>query len=136
MYIGTPAGGAGIHGCIEMGSSVLGLCYDEHHMTHLAPILVQRAVEAMLGSNSVVFNNEALMTRAKQLKVTKDDKDEKKDDQKKDKKEEKKKDKSDDEEEKKKKKNKKCTSSDSTSSSEYTEEEEGEPAKKKKKKEC
>ena len=55
VFFGTPAGGAGIHGCIEMGASVLGLCFDEHHRKNLEPFLVQRAVEAMLGSNSVVF---------------------------------------------------------------------------------
>jgi hypothetical protein len=70
VYFGTPAGGAGIHGCIEMGCSVLALCYDDHHRTHLGPFLVERAVEAMLGCNSLVFNNAALLARAKQLRLT------------------------------------------------------------------
>ena len=64
VFFGTPAGGAGIHGCIEMGSSVLGLCFDEHHRTSLPPFLVQRAVEAMLGSITMVFQNESLVARA------------------------------------------------------------------------
>ena len=89
VYFGTPAGGAGMHGCIEMGCSVLALCYDEHHRTHLGPFLVERAVEAMLAGDSSVFNNEALLTKAKQLRLT-DTKEEKKQDKKDDKKEEKK----------------------------------------------
>ena len=48
----------------------MALCYDNHHRTHLGPFLVERAVEAMLGCNSLVFNNEALLTRAKQLRLT------------------------------------------------------------------
>ena len=67
------AGGAGIHGCIEMGSSVLALCYDEHLRTHLGQFLVQRAVEAMLGRSTMVFTNESLVARATQLRLTKED---------------------------------------------------------------
>ena len=138
VYFGTPAGGAGIHGCIEMGSSVLALCYDDHHRTHLGPFLVQRAVEAMLGSNTLVFQNEALEARAKQLRLTKEDKkDDPKEDQKEDKKEEKKNDKKEKEEKKDKKgtKNKKPTkqpSSDGDSDSEPSDEVEETPKKKKK----
>ena len=92
MYFGTPAGGAGIHGCIEMGSSVLALCYDEHHRKHLGPLLVQRAVEAMLGRNTMVFDNEVLLARAKELNLAKvDEKEDKKEDEKKNKEDEKKK---------------------------------------------
>ena len=135
VYFGTPAGGAGIHGCIEMGCSVLALCYDDHHRTHLGPFLVQRAVEAMLGSNTLVFQNEALEARAKQLRLTKEDKkDDPKEDQKEDKKEEKK-DKKEKEEKKDKKgtKNKKPTkqpSSDGDSDSEPSDEVEETPKKK------
>ena len=140
VYFGTPAGGAGIHGCIEMGCSVLALCYDDHHRTHLGPFLVQRAVEAMLGSDSLVFNNEALVARAKQLRLT-DTKEDKTDDQKQDKKEDKKEEKKEDQKEEKKagkkggktKKKRKQTSSDSDSDSESTDETEGTPTKKKKK---
>ena len=99
VYFGTPAGGAGIHGCIEMGSSVLALCYDEHHKKHLGPFLVQRAVEAMLGRSTMVFNNEVLFARAKQLNLAKEDE---KDDKKDKKEEEKKDDKKDDKKEEKK----------------------------------
>ena len=73
VYFGTPAGGAGIHGCIEMGCSVIALCFNEHHEKHLSAFIVQRAVEAMLGSDSLVFTNEKLCARAKELKLTKDD---------------------------------------------------------------
>ena len=73
VYFGTPAGGAGIHGCIESGCSVMALCFDEHHKTNLAPFLVQRAVEAMLGRNTLVFNNDKLFARAKELKLATDD---------------------------------------------------------------
>ena len=88
VYFGTPAGGAGIHGCIEMGSSVVALCYDEHHKKNLGPFLVQRAVEAMLGQNTLVFDNEILFARAKQLNLAKvDEKEGKKDGKKEDEKE-------------------------------------------------
>ena len=103
VYFGTPAGGAGIHGCIEMGSSVLALCYDEHHRKHLGPFLVQRAVEAMLGRSTLVFHNEDLMARAKQLNLAKEDqKEDKKEDEKEDKKEAKTEGKKEDEKEDKK----------------------------------
>ena len=85
MYFGTPAGGAGIHGCIEIGCSVLALCYDDHHRTHLGPFLVQRAVEAMITNESLIFTNQALVACAKQLQLT-DTKEDKKDDQNQDKK--------------------------------------------------
>ena len=47
VYYGTPAGGAGIHGCIEMGCSVLALCYDEHHRKNLEPFLPTSGGSAM-----------------------------------------------------------------------------------------
>jgi len=103
VYFGTPAGGAGMHGCIEMGSSVLALCYDEHHRKNLGPFLVQRAVEAMLGRNTMVFNNESLLARAKQLNLAKEDeKEDKKEDEKEDKKEDRKEDRKEDEKQNKK----------------------------------
>ena len=89
VYFGTPAGGAGIHGCIEMGCSVLGLCFDEHHRKHLGTFLVQRAVEAMLGSTTMVFLNPTLVARAKKLRLTREELQE---DRKEEKKEEKDKD--------------------------------------------
>jgi hypothetical protein len=133
VYFGTPAGGAGIHGCIEMGCSVLALCYDDHHRTHLGPFLLQRAVEAMLGSTTMVFQNESLVARAKQLRLTKPDK---KDDQQEDKTEEQKEEKQEEKKEGKKggktKNKRKHMSSYSFSDSESTDEEEGTPKKKKK----
>ena len=36
-------------------------------------LLVMRAVEAMLGSNTMVLHNEALVSRAKHLKLTKEE---------------------------------------------------------------
>ena len=87
VYFGTPAGGAGMHGCIELGCSVLALCFDDHHRTHLAPFLVQRAVEAMLGSKTFVFANECLVARARQLRLT-DHNDPKKEEEKKEEKQE------------------------------------------------
>ena len=138
VYFGTPAGGAGIHGCIEMGCSVLALCYDEHHRKNLEPFLVQRAVGAMLGSNTMVFHNDALMTRAKQLKLTKDDT---KDDEKEDKNKEKEKEKEKEDKKKKKEKNnkedkkkRKHVSSDSDSDSNSTSDDDASPKKKKNKK--
>ena len=103
VYFGTPAGGAGIHGCVEMGSSVLALCYDEHHRKNLGPFLVQRAVEAMLGQNTMVFNDDVLFARAKQLNLAKEEekeaeKEDKKKDEKEDEKEAKKKDEKQDKE--------------------------------------
>ena len=91
VYFGAPAGGAGIHGCAEMGSSVLALCYDEHRRTRLGKFLAGRAVEAMLGTTAMVFGNDALVARSVQLRLTKagtatgqDDKKEDKNEDKKD----------------------------------------------------
>ena len=30
VFHGTPAGGAGVHGCLEAGCSVVALCYDDY----------------------------------------------------------------------------------------------------------
>ena len=92
-----------MHGCIEMGSSVLALCCNEHHRKNLGPFLVQRAVEAMLGRNTMVFNNEFLLARAKQLNLAKEEeKDDKKEDEKADKKEDRKDDENPDKKEEEK----------------------------------
>lgn len=129
VYFGTPAGGAGIHGCIEMGCSVLGLCFDEHHRTHLGPLIVQRAVEAMLGNTSLVFNNESLLARARQLKLTTE-----KDPPKQDKKEDKEEKKADEEDRKKGGKQTKKRKHVSSSSEEETDEEHTDEAEETKKK--
>ena len=73
VHFGTPAGGAGMHGCIESGRSVLALTFDDHRAKVLKPFLVERAVEAMLGSSTMVFVNEDLLARSAQLRLTKED---------------------------------------------------------------
>ena len=67
---GTPAGGAGIHGCLEVGCSVVALCFDEFHRTHLKKFFLERAVEAMVTGTTLVFKEEALQARPVQLKLT------------------------------------------------------------------
>jgi hypothetical protein len=67
---GTPAGGAGVLGCLEAGCSVVALCYDDHHRTHLTKILLERAVEAMVAGTAQVFKDEALLARSIELNVT------------------------------------------------------------------
>ena len=69
VFFGTPAGGAGMHGILEMGCSVVALCYDEHHRTHLQRFLVERAVEAMVQGTSLVFKEDSLQARAVDLKL-------------------------------------------------------------------
>ena len=94
-----------MHGCIEMGCSVMALCFDEHHKEHLEPFLVQRAVEAMLGRSTLVFDNEKLFARATQLNLAKEDpkKEKKEDVEKEDKKDGKKEDKKEDKKDEEKK---------------------------------
>jgi hypothetical protein len=71
VLLGTPASGAAIHGSFEMGCSVVALCADEHHMTHLLPAVVVRAVEAMANENSVVFKDDILSMRSERLNLGK-----------------------------------------------------------------
>ena len=70
VFVGTVAGGAGIHGCLEMGCSVVALCFDEHHRTHVQKFLKERAVEAMVSGSSNVFKDDALQARSATLKLT------------------------------------------------------------------
>ena len=70
----TPAGGAGIHGCLEMGCSVVALCYDEHHRTHLQTFLLQRAVEAMVSGQTLMFKDEDLQARSIELNLAEEPK--------------------------------------------------------------
>ena len=70
IFHGTPAGGAGVHGCLEAGSSVVALCFDEHHRTRLKQFLSERAVEAMVTGTTQVFKDEALLARSVELKLT------------------------------------------------------------------
>ena len=69
VFYGTPAGGAGIHGCLEAGCSVVALCYDEHHRAHLGKFLLERAVEAMVAGTTVVFKDEGLQARSVELNL-------------------------------------------------------------------
>ena len=69
VFFGTPAGGAGMHGVLEMGCSVVALCYDEHHRTHLQRFLVERSGEAMVQGTTLVFKDESLQARALDLKL-------------------------------------------------------------------
>ena len=64
IFHGTPAGGAGIHGILEAGVSVVMLCFDEHHRTHLRNCMLQRSVETLVAGTSLVFKDEALQTRS------------------------------------------------------------------------
>ena len=55
VIFGTPAGGAGIHGCLEMGLSVVALCSDDHHRDVLNRCMLERAVEAMVSQTNRGF---------------------------------------------------------------------------------
>ena len=44
MFHGTPAGAAGIHGILEAGASVVMLCFDEHHRTHVRQCILKLSV--------------------------------------------------------------------------------------------
>ncbi len=70
IFHGTPAGGAGVHGCLEAGCSVVALCYDEHHQTHLKKSFLERAVQALVSGKTHVFKDEALLARSIELNVT------------------------------------------------------------------
>lgn len=69
VLMGTPASGAGMHGCFEMGASVVALCYDDHHRENLQRHLLQRAVEAMATGASSVFKDEDLRDMSVQLNL-------------------------------------------------------------------
>ena len=67
---GTPAGGAGLQGCLEAGCSVVLLCFDEHHRTHVSRFILERAVESMVTGATLVFKDEGLRARSIDLKLT------------------------------------------------------------------
>ena len=67
VLYGTPAGGAGIHGCFEIGCSVVALCYDDHHRELLETFMLQRAVEGMASGMSMVFKDAVLQARSAEL---------------------------------------------------------------------
>jgi hypothetical protein len=79
VFHGTPSGGAGIHGCFEMGCSVVALCFDEHHREHLNKFLLQRAVEAMVSGTTMVFKDDILQARSAELHLAQSQHDSKKD---------------------------------------------------------
>ena len=70
LFHGTPAGAAGIHGCMEAGASVVMLCYDEHHKINLQKCMMQRSVEALVAGTSIVFKDEALQARSVDLQLS------------------------------------------------------------------
>ena len=72
MFHGTPAGAgaAGIHGCLEAGASVVMLCFDEHHRTHLRKCMPHRSVETLVAGTSLVFKDDALQTRSVDLQLS------------------------------------------------------------------
>ena len=78
---GTPAGGAGLNGCFEMGASVVALCCDEHHREHVRKHTLQRTVESMVNGNSVVFKDPELLALSAQLQLAQDNKKRKRDDE-------------------------------------------------------
>ena len=67
---GTPAGGAGVHGCLEVGASVVALFYDNHHEKHLQKVILERSVEALAPGTTTVFKDEKLAARSEELKLT------------------------------------------------------------------
>ena len=73
VIFGTPAGGAGLHGCLEMGLSVVALCSDDHHRDVLNRCMLERAVEAMVSQTTVVFRDDSLRTWSVQLNLAKED---------------------------------------------------------------
>ena len=63
---GTPASGAGVIGCLEMGCSVVCLCEDAHHKGNFEIALKERAVERLI-TGSRVFKDPGLSARALDL---------------------------------------------------------------------
>ena len=71
VLYGTPASGAGLHGCLEMGCSVVALCCNDHHRTHIMKFILERAVEAMVAGTTVVFKDDDLQARSVELCLSK-----------------------------------------------------------------
>ena len=67
IFHGTPGGGAGLQGCLEMGCSVVALCCNDFHEEQLQKFMLERAVESMVGGHSKVFKDESLMARSAEL---------------------------------------------------------------------
>ena len=71
---GTPVAGNGVLGALELGTGVIAVCADEHHQEHLKKALVEKAVELSLSGKNCTFANAALLGKAKQLNLVKDEK--------------------------------------------------------------
>ena len=56
-------------GCLEIGCSVVALCWDEHHRDHMQRSVLERAVESMVAGTTRVFKDEALQARSLELKL-------------------------------------------------------------------
>ena len=59
-----------MHGCLAMGCCLVGLCYDDHRRTHLQTFLTERAVEAMVEGKTLVFKDDALQARSRELHLS------------------------------------------------------------------
>ena len=68
-----------MQGCIEAGCSVVLLCFDEHHRTHLEQKILERSVESMVAGGTLVFKDEKLRARSIDLRLTRTDPDKDKD---------------------------------------------------------
>ena len=62
-------GGVGVHGILEVGCSVVLLCFDEHRRTHLQTSLLERSVEAMVVGTSLVFKDAEFQARSVHLNL-------------------------------------------------------------------
>ena len=60
-----------MQGCLEGGCSVVALCFDDHHRTHLSRFIMERAVESMVAGTTLVFKEESLRARSVDLNLTK-----------------------------------------------------------------
>ena len=67
---GTPAGGAGVQGCLDYGCSVVALCYDNFHKTHMLKHIVERAVECTVTGRCLLFQDEVLQSRMVELNLS------------------------------------------------------------------
>ena len=64
---GTPAGGAGVQGCLDYGCSVVSLCYGNFHKTHMLKHIVERAMECTVTGNCLLFRDEVIQSRKTKL---------------------------------------------------------------------
>ena len=64
IIFGTPAGGAGIQGCLEMNLSVVAFCWDDVHEESLQRCMLERGVESLVAGTTTVFKDPNLHSRA------------------------------------------------------------------------